>query len=249
MHIHFLLTIFIFYCIISCGVSNEEIVLKRYENGKPSMTKKINDSSDTSSYELKAYYETGELFSNCYYKNSKMNGDLLEYHKNGKIKLDSKVINDRFIGSKKRFYENGKLQSIDSLLTNDCKPMDCCCDAIITEFNENGDTIEFHTRINEVRHGYSFRVFENGQRREGNFVNGEMEGIFKTYYSNGVLKINTYKNSILNGPTIEYTETQTIFGQYSNGKETGQWLIKDKKGKLVRIDNYVEGQFKSSSKK
>ena len=249
MQINQLKIIVVFFFIISCRENNQEIVLERYENGKPLKTKKLFHSSDTSSFELKAYYETGELYSNCFYKNNMMNGELLEYYKNGNIKLESIVVNDQFIGSKKRFYENGKLQSIDSLITNDCKPLDCCCDAIITEFNEKGDTIEYYTRINEVRHGYSFRVFKNGERREGTFQNGKMEGIFKTYYKNGEWTEDTYKNSILDGPTIEHTDSLIIFGQYQNGKEEGQWLVKNKNGKIIRIDKYRNGHFESSIKK
>ena len=67
----------------------------------------------------------------------------------------------------------------------------------------------------------------------------------KTYHENGQTKhILTYKNSILEGPYIEYFKNGQIksSGNFLNDLKTGKWLTYYRTGELEQSQEYLKGK-------
>lgn len=98
----------------------------------------------------------------------------------------------------KEYYENGNIQIIGNLNENNLKT----------------DKWEY--------------FYENGQLEfEEEYVNGVLNGEFKSYYENGGVKVT---------------------GHYENDKRTGQWSQHYKNGQVGETGTFVEGVFKGEGR-
>ncbi|MEL6986607.1 MAG: toxin-antitoxin system YwqK family antitoxin, partial [Bacteroidota bacterium] len=81
---------------------------------------------------------------------------------------------------------------------------------------------------------------------EGNYVNGQMEGKWKSFYNNGQLKeVVTFIGSQENGPFIEYYENGNLKaeGNYKDGDhEHGLLVLYKEDGTIERKMNCVNGR-------
>jgi antitoxin component YwqK of YwqJK toxin-antitoxin module len=117
--------------------------------------------------------------------------------------------------------------------------------------------------VNNQKEGkYSEIYKQNGKTKlEGNYVKGLKEGIWKYYNIKGSLvKEETYKNDLLNGPVTEYEQDKIQqIENYLNGEKDGisQKFVGNgylsekqtyKKGKLTaRHSYYPDGELKSET--
>ncbi len=86
-------------------------------------------------------------------------------------------------------------------------------------YTEDGDLQLSLNYVNDKKQGKGVVYFEDGGRKEMNFLNDELSGIVKTFDSDGTLrKLETYINGKQNGKYEEYAE---------NGKLIFETVLKD----------------------
>lgn len=102
-------------------------------------------------------------------------------------------------------------------------------------FNKTGD-IKHENKQGQLDRQY-FSFIDGKMRLKGEYVNGEIEGWFFSFYSNGQIKQRgLYKNNILQGIESEYFEDGKLELQrtYKEGLEDGVYFVYYENGKLKR---------------
>jgi len=121
--------------------------------------------------EKRKYYSNGQLKSQAWFNNDKLEGEALLYYENGNLKYKWHFINGLQAGEKQEAYrEDGTLQAIEDWKDD----------------NKNGKAT------------YYFESGELGE--EGQYQNGKKTGEWKTYYRSGKLyKTGRYDNDLETG--------------------------------------------------
>jgi antitoxin component YwqK of YwqJK toxin-antitoxin module len=134
-----------------------------YYNGKVEDSDYIERAK---TFNLKHWYENGQLEHITEFKNHDKNGVHLQYYKNGQLQASGHDFNGERDGEEKLWYEDGKLQAI----SNRSKGV---LDGKSTIYYENG------------------RV-----KIDGYYVNGKLEGEIRSYDENGKLILDKiFKNN------------------------------------------------------
>lgn len=141
-----------------------------------------------------------------------MNGHFKNWFESGQIENDWNVVEGSENGYMQVWYNNGN------------KKMECTLNLGV---------------VNGIKKTW----YENGkQESEGNFINGKRQGIWKFWIANGVYRERFYINDTLNGKTTELLEDKRqVFGQYQDGKETGEWIWKFPDGSIDQKASYKQG--------
>lgn len=108
-------------CSMACllfGCNSEDfIIIERYENGNPKLTGKILDEL-TAHFYYERFYENGKIKSKSYMKDSKMEGEVVNYFPNGMLEERKYFKEDRLQGDFFSYREDGTLK-IQSYFYND----------------------------------------------------------------------------------------------------------------------------------
>jgi antitoxin component YwqK of YwqJK toxin-antitoxin module len=115
-------------------------------------------------------------------------------------------------------------------------------------FHDNGNLKCQGCKSNELREGKWICYYKNGEMEwTGNYSEGKENGLIECFYKDGTWKKSSVKNDIPNGKFTEmtYDSTNGLFyivnGQYTNGKEEGNWTYNDTNNLQLMEINYENG--------
>jgi antitoxin component YwqK of YwqJK toxin-antitoxin module len=170
-------------------------VMDSYPNGQASLVFFYPDNSDTSTYSVKGYYESG------------------------KLKHESKVESNLFIGEKKTFYENGKIERIEKL----SKPTSLNAteyDCHVVNFRVDGTKESEYQYLKNKLSGLSIDYDSLGKKAKSvEYINGRISGKEIDYFPSGQVKsIAFVTNDTLRGFDIEFKENGDTLKWYHNGE-------------------------------
>ncbi|MBK9792562.1 MAG: hypothetical protein IPP60_05535 [Sphingobacteriales bacterium] len=88
------------------------------------------------------------------------------------------------------------------------------------------------------------RICNKKTIEEGKFINGNKDGIWKTWSKKGTLiRVFNYSNGIMNGEVKFYNSngSKKFEGMFENGYKNGNWAFYNDKGGLIKTGNYNKG--------
>lgn len=207
--------------LLACSEREKRKTIKTFSNGKIEKEAVYKNEKDTVNYIELTYFESGQIKTIIDFHDGFFNGKIIEFYETGFKKFEGTTQMSFFTGVKINYNKNGKIFSIDSLLTK-CKATNCCCDAIHTEYYDNGKIATRQVMLND-----------------------NVEGTLLFWDEGGKLKKEMlYHLGIADGPAVEYYDTFTVHGQYLKGKEEGEWKYIDTAGRLIKVENYSNGILK-----
>lgn len=205
-----------------------------YENGTLLMDGDYKDNLEQGVW--KNYWENGQLKNQTTFDDGQLHGDWFSYYSNGKQKTTGKYDKALKTGEWREYFDNGRLKDIENY-------------KIVTQKSKiNYGPMKDRDKRVSVRHGefisYSAKDFQ--KTLEGNYKNDEKEGPWTAYHPGGKAPamITNYKNGKLDGPTTSYTfRGNKIISEinYKDGLQHGAVKVYDKKGKLVKEEQYKNG--------
>lgn len=221
--------------------TNKEEIIKsvsQYQSDKK-------DGLNSSAYNSNPYfilYDMEEILESYVYKdgilirevsNTKRDGKIeshiIEYFDSGKIKRDFTEWDGEEDGTYTSYYESGIVSRYVEYLEGKLH-------GVFIDYYENSEVYEHRTYQYGVEHGPSLKYQSDDPhilRYEGAYSEGELTGLWKGYSPQGTLTQETeYVNGVKHGIYRDYivddefhTTTYHSFGQYEDGKKTGQWEL------------------------
>ena len=114
--------------------------------------------------------------------------------------------------------------------------------AVSQTITKNDQGIYINT-MGELYTGIYKAYYENGNiKLESNLKDGLKNGISKTYFEDGTLhEVHSYKNDLMDGLWITYNKEQikTAEANYAKDKKNGLWKVWDENGTLVYVMHYT----------
>lgn len=157
------------------------------------------DKNDSLTYLRKYYYPNGHLGSIGQYKEGKMEGKWVWYHKNGNKSDEANLSFGGYIGERKHWYANGEIKQIEYLEGIDYPDSCCTCTGKFVNYLENGFKQENH-KLNGKLTGEVTEWYPNGIKYYTGFlIDGLREGEWTEYDSMGTkLSVSSYlKDSLI----------------------------------------------------
>jgi uncharacterized protein len=187
----------------------------------------------------KEFYNTGQLKGEGEYLNDRRIGEWVYYYQNGKIEQRGNFTKDgKPTGDWKWFYESGNLLREEGFL----KGMP---EGIMIEYSDSGSVITKGLFTEGLKEGPWFMI-DGDEKEEGEYRNGEKEGLWKTYYiGNGkVVTSGVYITGLENGEFSYYHYNGRLReeGSYIMGIKDGSWKRFDTEGILLSNFQYENGQ-------
>ncbi|WP_435412982.1 tetratricopeptide repeat protein [Psychroserpens mesophilus] len=228
-----------------------------YDNGNVKST--ANYRNGNLHGELKNYFESGQLEDVYSYEFGNQSGKSLSYHENGNLSITTEYLNDQEHLRKEFYSPSGKLQLVriynyGTLIG-------------YTYLDSNGNEKEMIPITNETIKIEAF--YDNGKpSRTFEYVNGDIQGDYKTYYYNGQLEsLTIYDKGEVHDVNTTYFEdgkirskTHLTYGDnnglkerfYPNGKlkesinflndeRHGEAKFYDESGRLTKTEYYSNG--------
>lgn len=184
----------------------------------------------------KWFYDNGLVKTEGNYKHGLKNGFFKEYASDGNLQSITKYVDDvkqeqaaelAKLELKRDYYPDGKIK-VEATYRNGL------AEGIRREFDSLGNIEKSYIFKNGVIVGQGI-ISANGQR----------QGIWKEYYSNGQIKAQgAYRNDLRNGEWEFYHNNGTLEqkGTYNdNGKPEGKWMWYFSNGALLRQENFRNG--------
>ncbi|WP_426667688.1 tetratricopeptide repeat protein [Mucilaginibacter sp. McL0603] len=225
---------------------------------------KINQIAQYSKGELNGplitYYLNGKKKSEISYTDGKENGYSTQYYTNGKIELEGWIIDGKDQGEWDYYDEKGRL----SIKTYH---LDGELNGYKEEYRANGQKYleqKYYNGWLEKMTQYDndgkvlivdsfpkatgkFVLYHPNMKvmTECNYVKGEFDGFYKTYFFDGSLSTSAfYKKGIQDSTYLSfyYGGAKNTVGLYKAGSKTGEWKFYDEDGKLHTTTNYVNDQ-------
>ncbi len=227
------LTLIIFIFLFNCSQENKTKVVLRHNNGSPNVIVHYYDNNDTLTFKKEVFYENGNLHYAGEIINGNKEGIWTWWYENGNKKDQCKFKNGIEIDTIFNWYENGNIKQIGIILEGKLNPKkECsvCCNIKISRFYEDGKPKESFTSIND-----------------------KFEGEYYTYFKNSSWNMKTYKAGTITGKTIEQDVDSngiievTVYGQYLDGKEEGEWSWYNKDSILFQTITYTNGNISSEN--
>ena len=207
-----------------------------YENGQLQSKGKINkDGSMFGDYEN--YHDNGQLESKGTFKedgSSLIDGEYVIYHENGTPSHTWRIQDGKTVGNSDYYFDNGQLEQ-RIVFKNGVRQ-----DGPFEIFNRDGQPLKRGTTKNGEIHG-TYEKFGNGKLKEiWTYVEGEVDGPYKKFYSNGETQETGYYKKDPTG-SINYFKDGVWKYFYDNGVLNKQESFKDQKKHGVWIQNYNDG--------
>lgn len=225
---------------------------------------KINQIAQYSEGELNGplitYYLNGRKKAEVNYTRGKKNGYSTQYYTNGRISLEGWQIDGKNEGEWDGYDEKGRLLSKTYYLHDEL-------DGYKEEYLANGqkDIVQkYYNGWLEKMTQYDsdgkvlavdsfpkatgkFVLFHPNMKvmAEGNYVKGDFDGAYKTYFFDGSLATSSfYKKGMLDSTYISfyYGGVKNTEGLYKKGNKTGVWKIYGEEGKLYTTTTYVDDE-------
>jgi len=205
-----------------------------YENGQLLMEGDYADDKETGVWIN--YWENGKVKNEATFKNGELHGKWMSYYPSGLLKLSGAYDKNLKTGEWRDHFDNGRLKDIENY-------------KVISKKSKikYGPMKDREQRVS-VRHGefvsYSQKDFQ--KTMEGKYKNDDKEGEWIVYHPGGKMPavITTYKNGQLDGPMRNYTfKGNKLISEinYKEGLQHGKVLVYDKRGRLVKEEEYKNG--------
>jgi len=230
--------------IFGCKQPEIKKIVGKYDNGNPKFLIYFHSKTDTTSYRKEMYYESGKISYVGNFVHDIKDGVWTWWYENGQIKDKCKYKDGFYADTVYHWYKNGKPSSLEIVANRTAKIDECNdCNGTIIRYYENGQMSEKFTAVNSAYVDSAKTWFENGKLQSvGFYANGKREGTRKQFEENGSYKIENYKADSLWGKYIEHivdsNNTQTIVGQFVNGKPIGIWDLFDKDSVKFQTEFY-----------
>jgi antitoxin component YwqK of YwqJK toxin-antitoxin module len=179
---------------LSCKSKNKEII-ETWPSGITKVERIY--SNNRIDYIEKDYYENGQLLSETNFKNDKINGTVLEYHKNENLMFRGFQINGELAGKAISYYENGK-QEREELYKNNKVFLENYWDSSGVQEITNGEgsiAISDILTKNKNNNDTSIEVIDSGY-----YSGGLHNGLWKYYDASSkklILEINFKDNNVI----------------------------------------------------
>lgn len=205
-----------------------------YENGQLLMSGKYVKDKEEGTWVN--YWENGKEKNIATFKNGLLHGKWESYFPTGKPNIFGNYKEGEKTGEWTSFFENGK-------------PKDIFNYKVITKKSKipNGPLKDYDVKESiKDGHSVSFSQKDYKKTEEGDYKNGEKDGVWYTYWPGGHIPSNTttYKNGLLEGKSIELDRRGNPVSEteYKNGLKHGKMKIYDKRGKVVKELEFEFGQ-------
>lgn len=231
---------------IKCGefplsIIKAASVNKVYEPfiGKTSGILKGNIKNSKPEGEWIEYYDNNKLMKRGEYFNGKEEGEWLEYWDNGQLKSKVNYKDGKEEGEELLYYKNGQL-GIKRNYKNGIEEGEWIY------YKENGQLIRKGNNKDGKGEGEWIEYWENGQlKSRTNYKNDRVEVTWLEYYENSQLKTKmNLKDGKAEGKYLSYYENGQLrwIGNYKNGKEEGEWFWYGLEGDLRSVEVWKEGK-------
>ena len=170
------------------------------------------------------------------YKDGVKIGKWVYYHENSTVEQEGQYLQGKPHGIWKWYFDNGQLLRKEEFT----KGVE---NGFITEYSDSGEVIIYGEYVYGVKEGKW--IYDIGDsREEGNYKDGNKDGLWKHYYKNNVVSFEgEFFNGDPNGKHKFYYSNGKIRKEceYTMGKKDGTWKKYDKEGKLLLVTTYENG--------
>jgi uncharacterized protein len=205
-----------------------------YENGKLLLDGDYADDKETGVW--KNYWENGKLKNESTFKEGELHGKWFSYYPSGILKLSGEYEKNLKTGEWHDHFENGKLKDVENYKV------------IKKKSKINYGPMKDREQRVSVKHGefISYSQKDYQKMLEGKYKNDEKEGEWIAYHPGGKYPavVTTYKDGKLDGPMRSFTfKGNKLISEvnYKEGYMHGKMLVYDKKGRLVKEEEYKNG--------
>jgi len=202
-----------------------------YLNGKEKSEVNMTDGKEDGLYS--EFYFNGEPEITGWFVADEWQGEWRFYDESGRLTTRSYYLDGDLDGYKEAFHPDGKKYSEEKYKTGWLER--------ITQFDEAGNVMAIDSFPKSS--GKYTLVYPGGKTMEqGNYVNGGLDGSYKTYYFDGSLESSYfYKKGARDSSFVNYYYggLKKSEGLYKNGNKTGLWKAYDEDGKLASTTEYV----------
>ncbi|MBA3663436.1 MAG: hypothetical protein H0W61_04405 [Bacteroidetes bacterium] len=173
------------------------------------------------------YHHTGEFKGKGVYKDGNRTGEWEFFYASGKLEQKGRYDKKgRSQGVWKWYYENGALMREETYVNGKREGQ-------LTDYDEQGKIILQGLFVDNNMEGSW--IYETPDYKEyGNYVNGERDSLWKSYYMPS--KVKRYEGRFANGEevgqhTMYYSNGQKMYhGNYTTGMRDGDWRFYDETG-------------------
>jgi len=207
-----------------------------------------------------SYYLNGKKKSETIYTAGKENGYFTEYYPNGKMEIEGWMVDGKDQGEWDYYDEKGRLVSKTNYLDNELS-------GYKEEYHTNGQKsaeqkyrggwLEKITQFDKDGKVIAVDSFPKGTGRytlyypngkvmeQGNYVNGDFDGPYKSFFFDGSLATSFFYNKGIRDSTYTsfyYGGMKDNEGLYKKGVKTGVWKDYDENGKILYTTAYQNDQ-------
>lgn len=208
----------------ACSEVSRESVYETWENNNPKVVRRFHNPYDTSEYELREYFQSGELRRSTSYKHGAKDGWQIGYFKNGAESEKSFFQNNTAKFEYVRFHENNEIAEVgnygmDGLKTGPWKEWDSRGKLRYEAHFSYGEEVDYTVWYDSLGCTTRFiQYYEDGPMKiMGHFKNCRQHGLFKEFDNKGALRhLSEYENGKLLG-------NHTFF--YPNGRRRMQYIL------------------------
>lgn len=206
-------------------------VVSYYLNGNKKSEINMTNGKEDGYYQ--GYHVTGKLEAEGWIKNGEYQGEWVYYDSNGKLSLKRYYLDSDLSGYKEVFDPNGK-KSMEQKYNADVLEK-------MTQYDENEKVIAVDSFPKGA--GKYTLLYPNGKvQAQGTFINGNLNGVYKTFYFDGSPE-STY---FYKDGQMDSTYTGFYYGgnkqaerQYRVGNAIGKWKAYEEGGTLSSTTTYV----------
>ncbi len=183
-----------------------------------------------------SWFMHGEKQEEGWYKEDELQGEWLTYNEQGVLITRSGYLNGELNGVKTSFWPNGKLES--EMLYDMGMLLE------MTEYDTTGKVLNMVKLKNGT--GKFTSLYVNGKlASEGNYVNGNLEGLYKFFYFDGSTQTEQYFKAGVRDSmykTYYYGGKISMEGTYHMGDKTGTWKYYREDGTVSRTEDFKAGR-------
>ena len=182
------------------------------------------------------YYANGKIQATGWFKDGQNDSEWNYYDELGRLNTRCYYLDGDINGYKESFLPNGQKTLEQKYHRGWLENM--------TQYVDQGKVMAVDSFLKAS--GKFVRKYPNGQiMEEGNYVNGDFDGSYKTYFFDGSIESTTFfrrgqKDSTYVG--YYYGGLKSYEGRFSNNGKTGVWKSYDEKGIPDRTTNYDNDQ-------
>ncbi|HVW96009.1 MAG TPA: tetratricopeptide repeat protein [Mucilaginibacter sp.] len=181
-----------------------------------------------------SYYNNGQVEAEGWMQNGETQGEWDYYDGQGRLAGKSYYLNGELDGYKETYTPDGK-KTIEERYHNGWLQQ-------VTQFDDAGNIMHIDS-FPRCSGKYTLLYPDKKVMTEVNYVNGDFDGPYKTYFFDGSPETTlNYKKGIIDGDYTDYYYggKKSTEGRFVNGNKTGEWKTYDDDGKLYSTLNYAD---------